>query len=219
MKKESLKKKTERALIVQKRMNKHYAHATCALIYDNNPFHLLIATLLSAQTTDAAVNLVTPNLWEAYPKIKDLASARISDVENIIKRIGFYRVKAKNTIACAQMILGEFNGEVPRTIEELQTLPGVGRKTANVVLTEAFGIVCGIAVDTHVFRIAHKLYLSEADTPQKTEEDLLKVFPESLWGQINHQWVLFGREICNAKKPACHTCFLNDMCPTFSSKL
>ncbi|MEG0217744.1 MAG: endonuclease III, partial [Raoultibacter sp.] len=121
--------------------------------------------------------------------------------------------KAANCIKCAQMVIGDFGGEIPRDIDALQKLPGVGRKTANVVLNEAFGIVEGIAVDTHVFRIAHKLKFSAADTPAKTEDDLLKLYPRDGWGPINHQWVLFGRETCIARRPKCDECFINDLCP------
>ena len=163
-----------RAIAVAQRMNEHYPEAECALHY-TTPFTLTIAVLLSAQTTDAGVNKVTPLLFERYGTPEAMAQANPTDVANIIHSIGFYRNKAKNCVACAQMIMSEFGGEVPRTMEEMQKLPGVGRKTANVVLNEAFGIVEGIAVDTHVFRIAHRLNFSSAssDTQSKTEEDLL----------------------------------------------
>ncbi len=173
MPRESLKSKRERALAVEERMNAHYPAPECALHYWGDPFRLTIAVLLSAQTTDKGVNRVTPTLWERYPTIPDLASANIADVENILRTIGFYHTKAANVIKCAQMVLSEFGGEVPHTMEELQRLPGVGRKTANIVMNEGFGIVEGIAVDTHVFRIAHKLKLSNAEAPGKVEEDLL----------------------------------------------
>ena len=217
MPRETKQAKLERALAVADRMNEHYPQAECALVYGGNPFRLLIAVLLSAQTTDKGVNKVTPALWEAYPTVADLAQADVADVEQIIKTIGFYHTKAANCITCAQMILSEYGGEVPRDIDELQKLPGVGRKTANVVLNEAFGIVEGIAVDTHVFRIAHRLKFSHADTPSKTEQDLLKLYPREYWGPINHQWVLFGRETCIARKPKCDTCFIQDLCPTYAA--
>ena len=144
-----------------------------------------------------------------------MAQANVEEVMDIIHSIGFYRNKAKNCIACAQMIMSDFGGEVPRTMEELQKLPGVGRKTANIVLNEAFGIVEGIAVDTHVFRIAHKLKFAgpSADTPAKTEQALLKLYPKEYWKPINHQWVLFGREFCIARRPKCSECFISDLCP------
>ena len=175
---------------------------------------MTIAVLLSAQTTDAAVNKVTPELWKRYPTIEDLAAADVHDVEEILRSIGFFRVKAANCIKCAQMVLAEYGGEVPHTYEELQKLPGVGRKTANIVMNAGFGVVEGIAVDTHVFRIAHKLKLSNAKDPSATEQDLLKVIPRELWGPVNHQWILFGRAICNAKKPHCDEYFLADLCPS-----
>ena len=214
MPRESLKSKRERALVVCERMGEHYPAAQPALDFGGDPFRLTIAVLLSAQTTDAAVNKVTPELWKRYPTIEDLAAADVHDVEEILRSIGFFRVKAGNCIKCAQMVLSEYGGEVPHTYEELQKLPGVGRKTANIVMNAGFGIVEGIAVDTHVFRIAHKLKLSNAKDPSKTEQDLLKIIPQDLWEPVNHQWILFGREICNAKNPKCGDCFLIDVCPT-----
>ena len=214
MARESMKAKRERAVEVCKRIGDHYPDAQPALDFGGNPFRLTIAVLLSAQTTDAAVNKVTPVLWERYPTIEDLASADVRDVEDILRAIGFFRVKAANCIKCAQMVLSEYGGEVPQSYEELQRLPGVGRKTANIVMNAGFGIVEGIAVDTHVFRIAHKLKLSNAKNPSKTEQDLLKLIPKELWGPVNHQWILFGRGICNAKNPKCAECFLVDICPT-----
>lgn len=219
MPRETKQAKLERALIVAERMNEHYPEAECALHYGGDPFRLTIAVLLSAQTTDKGVNKVTPTLWEKYPTVADLAQANVADVEAIIKTIGFYHTKAANCIKCAQMVVADYGGEIPHDINELQKLPGVGRKTANVVLNEAFGIVEGIAVDTHVFRIAHKLKFSNADTPAKTEMDLLKLYPREYWGPINHQWVLFGREVCIARRPKCETCFINDLCPTYAASL
>lgn len=209
--------KLARALEVARRMNEYYPQAECALNY-TSPFTLTIAVLLSAQTTDAAVNKVTPELFERFGTPEKMAHANPDEVAQIIRTIGFFRNKAKNCVACAQMIMNDFGGEVPRDIEQMQKLPGVGRKTANVVLNEAFGIVEGIAVDTHVFRIAHMLRFSNADTPAKTEQDLLKLYPRENWGSINHQWVLFGREFCIARRPRCGECFINDLCPTFARK-
>lgn len=207
--------KLARALTIAQRMNEHYPKAECALHY-TTPFTLTIAVLLSAQTTDAGVNKVTPELFEKYGTPEKMAQANPEDISRIIHSIGFYRTKAQNCVACAQMIMSDFGGEVPKTHEEIQKLPGVGRKTANVVLNEAFGIVEGIAVDTHVFRIAHRLKLVpvKADTPPKTEEALLSLYPKENWGPINHQWVLFGRELCNARKPHCSECFISDLCPS-----
>lgn len=157
MPRETMTAKRQRALAVAERMNEHYPAAECALHYWGDPFRLTIAVLLSAQTTDKGVNKVTPALWERYPTPADLAAADVRDVEGIIRTIGFFHTKAANVIKCAQMVVADYGGEIPRDIDELQKLPGVGRKTANVVLNEAFGIVEGIAVDTHVFRIAHRL--------------------------------------------------------------
>lgn len=206
--------KRARALAVAQRMNEHYPEAECALHY-TSPFTLTIAVLLSAQTTDAAVNKVTPELFARFGTPETMAQANPEEVMAIIRSIGFFRNKAKNCIAAAQMIMTDFGGEVPHTMEELQRLPGVGRKTANIVLNEAFGIVEGIAVDTHVFRIAHMLKFAgpAADTPAKTEKALLDLYPQEYWKPINHQWVLFGREYCIARRPRCAECFLADLCP------
>lgn len=216
MPRETMKAKRERALTVACRMNEHYPAAQCALHYWDDPFKLTVAVLLSAQTTDKGVNKATPVLWERYPTISALASANVSDVEDIIRSIGFYHTKAAHIIETARMVIADYGGEIPRAINELQKLPGVGRKTANVVLNEAFGIVEGIAVDTHVFRIAHRLRFAEpaADTPAKTETALLKLYPQKYWGPVNHQWVLFGRETCIARRPHCKECFLHDICPS-----
>lgn len=211
--------KLARAIAIAERMNEHYPAAECALHY-TTPFTLTIAVLLSAQTTDAGVNKVTPELFARFGTPETMAQANPEEVMEIIHSIGFYRAKANNCIKAAQMIMTEFGGEVPRTMEEMQRLPGVGRKTANVVLNEAFGIVEGIAVDTHVFRIAHRLKLvgPSADTPAKTETALLTLYPREMWGPINHQWVLFGREVCVARRPRCADCFIADLCPSAPSK-
>ena len=215
MPRESKASKLIRALEVARRMDERYPEAECALEF-HDPFTLVISVLLSAQTTDAAVNKVSPKLFTRWPDPERMAQADPLEVEEVIRTIGFYHVKARHCIACAQMILADFGGEVPRTMDELTRLPGVGRKTANLVLSNAFGIVEGIAVDTHVFRIVHKLGFSpkSSDTPQKTEKDLLALFPRELWGPINHQLVLFGREVCIARRPRCAECPLGDLCPS-----
>lgn len=205
--------KLARALEVERRMGEHYPEPECALHY-RTPFELTIAVALSAQTTDVNVNKVTSTLFARFGTPEAMAQANVEEVADIIHSLGFFRNKAKNCVACAQMIMSDFGGEVPRDMKSLQKLPGVGRKTANIVLNEGFGIVEGIAVDTHVFRIAHRLKLSNADTPLQTEQDLLKLYPRECWGPINHQWVLFGRETCIARKPKCAECFLNDLCPS-----
>lgn len=207
--------KIKRAAEVEARMLAHYGEGACSLDYEGNPFHLVCAVVLSAQCTDAAVNKVTPALFKKYPTCYALANAKVAEVENIIHSLGFFRAKAANLVKLSQMLASEFAGEVPNDIELLQKLPGVGRKTANVVMCEAFRNPQGIAVDTHVFRIAHRLNFAgpSADTPDKTEQALLKIYPQSDWLYINHQWVHFGREFCRAQRPRCVDCIVGDLCP------
>ena len=202
MPRESMTHKRERALEVCKRMAELYPNAECALHF-HDPFSLVIAVLLSAQTTDASVNKVTPILFDRWPDAAALASAPLGEVEEVLHPLGFFRSKAKHAVETAQMVTVEFGGHVPSTMEELTRLPGVGRKTANIVLNNAFGIVEGIAVDTHVFRIATRLGFTSAKAPLDAEKDLLKLIPHDWWGPVNHQWVLYGRQVCDAKKPAC----------------
>ena len=202
MARESMAHKRERVEEICNRMALLYPNAECALHF-SNPFSLVIAVLLSAQTTDAAVNRVTPVLFGRWPNAATLACAPLGEVEEVLHPLGFFRSKAKHVVETAQMVTVEFGGEVPHTMEELTRLPGVGRKTANIVLNNAFGIVEGIAVDTHVFRIATRLGLTSAKAPLDAEQDLLKLIPRPLWGPVNHQWVLYGRQVCDAKKPAC----------------
>jgi endonuclease-3 len=214
MPRESKTAKRLRASEVARRMDLRYPQAECALhFYD--AFTLTIAVLLSAQTTDVAVNKVTPELFGRWPDACAMAQAEPAEVAEVIRSIGFYRVKAANCVRLAQMLLSDFGGTVPQTMDELTRLPGVGRKTANIVLNNAFGIVEGIAVDTHVFRLAHKLGFSpkSSNTPEKVERDLLQVFLPEQWGAVNHQWVLFGREVCIARRPRCEQCMLADLCP------
>ncbi len=215
MPRETKADKSKRAAEIEDRMCEHYPDPECALNYYGDPFKLAIAVMLSAQTTDVSVNKVTPVLWEKYPDVASLASANPEDVMQILKSIGCYKVKAKHAIGIAQKALSEYGGVMPADMEELKKFPGIGRKTANIVLNQGFGIVEGIAVDTHVNRIAHRLKLvPKDDDPLKTEQALLKIYPEKYWGLINHQWVLFGREVCTARKPACCDCFLADLCPS-----
>lgn len=227
MPRESLAAKRARAVEVCRRMDDLYPEAECALHF-SDPFSLVIAVLLSAQTTDAAVNKVTPVLFDRWPTPADLAGAPLPEVEEILHPLGFFRSKARHVVECAQMVVSDFGGEVPRTMAELTRLPGVGRKTANIVLNNAFGIVEGIAVDTHVFRIATRLGFTKAAEPLDAEQDLLKLIPRELWKPVNHQWVLFGRQVCDARKPACLAadageaattpggmpCPLADLCPS-----
>ena len=208
--------KIARAAKIEERMFEHYGEGACSLGY-LTPFQLTVAVVLSAQCTDAAVNKVTPALFEAYPTPARMAEVDVEAIERIIHSLGFFRSKAKNLVALARTLLTEFGGEVPNDLELLQKLPGVGRKTANVVMCEAFRNPQGIAVDTHVFRIAHRLKLAgpSADTPAKTEQALLRVYPQSDWLYINHQWVHFGRDFCRAQRPQCAECFIQDLCPSF----
>ena len=208
--------KRERAVEVCERLNRRYGPVECFLDHEN-PFRLLIAVLLSAQTTDAQVNKVTPKLFAQWPTPEAMAGASVVDVADTIKSLGFYKSKAKHAVEAAQMIVADYGGEVPADMKELVKLPGVGRKTANIVLNVGFGIVEGIAVDTHVNRIAHRLMLSpktHAKEPLKTEQDLLKILPHEYWESVNHQWITFGREICDARKPKCDECPLADLCPS-----
>ena len=213
MPREAKAKKRERALEVCRRMGELYPHAAPALHFAN-PFECVIAVSLSAQTTDANVNKVTPELFEKYGTPQAMAQADVKDVERIIHSVGFFRTKARNCVECARAIVSDFGGEVPQTMAELQKLPGVGRKTANIVMNTSFGKCEGIAVDTHVFRIAHKLKLSNKKTPAQTEQDLLDLLPEELWPDVNDQWIRFGRQWCIARRPRCPECPLNDLCPS-----
>lgn len=215
MARESIDSKKKRAKEIEARMFEYYGPGKASLDYAT-PFQLTVATVLSAQCTDAAVNKATPALFSKYGTAEKMAQAKTSDIEELIRSLGFYHSKAKNLIALAQECVASFGGDVPNDIDALQTLPGVGRKTANCVMCEAFKEPQGIAVDTHVYRIAHRLKLAgpSADTPDKTEAILLKVFPREDWGYVNHQWVHFGREFCRARNPLCGECIIGDLCPT-----
>lgn len=207
--------KIERARTIEERMFDRYGEGACSLDY-RDPFTLTVAVVLSAQCTDAAVNKATPALFDAYPDAAAFAAADVDDVAELIRSLGFFRTKAKNLVALGRTVMAEHGGRIPEDFEALQKLPGVGRKTANVVMCEAFRNPQGIAVDTHVFRIAHRLKLAgpSADTPEKTERQLLRIYPKSDWLYINHQWVHFGREFCTARNPRCPECFLSDLCPS-----
>ena len=185
-----------------------------AALHFADPYQLLIAVILSAQTTDVGVNKATPALFERYPTPADLAGADQLDVEEYVRTLGFYHQKSKNIIATARCIVAEFGGQVPDTMEGLTSLPGVARKTANIVLGEAFGKVEGIAVDTHVFRLAHRFGLSTEKDQDKIERDLMEIFPRDHWHRVNYDMITHGRAICTAKRPACGACFLSDVCPS-----
>lgn len=208
--------KRERAIEVCERLDRRYGPVECFLDHEN-PFRLVISVLLSAQTTDAQVNKVTPELFRRWPTPEAMAGATPAEIAEVIKSLGFYKTKAKHCVEAAQMIVADYGGHVPADMKELVKLPGVGRKTANIVLNVSFGIVEGIAVDTHVNRIAHRLKLSpktHEKEPLKTEQDLLKILPKEYWRNVNHQWIKFGREICDARKPLCSECPLSDICPS-----
>ena len=216
MPRESKKAKAERAVEVCRRLDEKYGPVECFLDH-TNPFRLVISVLLSAQTTDAQVNRVTPELFRRFPTPEAMAAASPEEVAKIIRSLGFYKTKARHCVEAAQAIVADFGGEVPHTMAELTSLPGVGRKTANIVLNVGFGIVEGIAVDTHVNRIAHRLGLSPKTherEPLKTEQDLLAILPRELWGPVNHQWIRHGRDTCTARAPKCDGCVLEDICPS-----
>ena len=181
-------------------------------LHFENPYQILIATILSAQTTDKSVNSVTRELFFKYPGVNELADAEQTDIERIIYGTGFFHAKAKNIIATAKILKTSFNGIIPGTSELLMTLPGVGRKTALIVLENAFGIIDGIAVDTHVKRVSMRLGLTDSSDPVKIEKDLLLIFKKSHWGRINRLFIIHGRRICSAKKPLCERCIISDLC-------
>lgn len=187
-----------------------YPDAGCELQYDSI-FHLLVAVVLSAQTTDASVNTVTPVLFEKYPEPEDLAAADPETVEDIIRRIGLYKNKTKNIMALSKALIEEYDSEVPESFNELVKLPGVGRKTANVVLAEAFGEQ-RIAVDTHVFRVANRIGLTDEKDVLATEKTLMKVLPEDRWSRVHHLLIFHGRRCCTAKKPNCDVCAIREYC-------
>jgi endonuclease-3 len=190
-----------------------YPDAHCALEH-RDAFELLCATILSAQCTDARVNLVTPVLFDRYPTAGALARAKPADVEEIIKSTGFFRNKTKSLIGMAQALVADYGGEVPRTMEELRLLPGVGRKTANVILGNAFGINEGITVDTHVARLSRLLGLTSHADPLKIEQDLMPLFPRDHWALLSHVLIFHGRQVCIARRPRCEECVVSDLCPS-----
>lgn len=210
--KKSLAFRKEQAAKVQAGLQKRYPVPETHL-HHNNPWELLIATVLSAQCTDARVNMVTPNLFARWKDAFALAQADIKDVEEVIRSTGFYHNKAKNIVAAAKLIAEKYRGEVPKSMEELVLVPGVARKTANVVLYTAYGINSGLAVDTHVKRISHRLGLTNSQDPVQVEKDLMEVFPQHEWGNVNHRLVWFGRHVCDARSPKCGECEFESYCP------
>jgi endonuclease-3 len=196
---------------VSRGLAKLYPNARCALDHQN-PLQLLIATILSAQCTDVRVNLVTPALFERYPDAAAFANAAPEELEKMIQSTGFFRNKAKSIIACCKQIVETYGGQVPATMEELNPLPGVGRKTANVILGNAFGVP-GITVDTHVGRLSRRMGLTEEENPEKVERDLMDLLPDKEWTMFSHRMIFHGRQVCFARKPNCEGCTLNKICP------
>lgn len=192
-------------------LKKTYPDATCSLDF-STPFELVIAVMLSAQCTDERVNKTTPELFNRCKTVQDFADIDITELENIIHPCGFYKNKAKNIKLCAKQVLENFGGVVPHTMEELTSLAGVGRKSANVIMLEVFGIAQGIAVDTHAKRISNLVGLSNKKEPEKIEQDLLKIFPKDYLKDINHLFVWHGRNTCVARKPKCDACSINNLC-------
>lgn len=202
----------ERSRMVLEMLTKRYPHPATYLHHET-PWQLLVATALSAQCTDDRVNMVTPGLFSRWPGPGEMAEAPLADVEEAIRSVGLYRSKAKNITAAAKRVVEVYGGEPPKTIAELTTLPGVARKTANIVLSSGYGINEGIAVDTHVKRITHRLGLTKQTDPVKVERDLMQLFPQKEWGDINHRLVLFGRSVCTARSPKCGECEMQAFCP------
>jgi endonuclease-3 len=194
-------------------LEKEHSDAKIALNY-TNPLELLIATILSAQCTDERVNIVTKTLFKKYKTAKDYANANLKKLELDIKPTGFYHNKAKNIKNCAQMLVEKYSSQVPKTMKELLELPGVARKTANIVLQNAYGVVEGIAVDTHVRRLSKRLGFTENDDPEKIEEDLMKLVQKKRWMRFTDLLIFHGRRICTAKKTKCEACVINTLCPS-----
>jgi len=203
----------ERAAEIYDRLATHYPDAHCALDFQT-PFQLLVATILSAQCTDKRVNMVTPVLFKRYKTPAALAAANPEELEEIIKSTGFFRSKAKSLIGMATAVAEQHGGKVPNEMDPLTKLPGVGRKTANVVLGNAYDTNVGVVVDTHVGRVSQRLALTKQTDPVKVEEDLMKLIPQPKWTMLSHLLIEHGRQICDARRPKCEICFLNDICPS-----
>ncbi len=202
----------ERAPIIVERLRKRYPDPEPALDW-RDAWELLVATVLAAQCTDARVNQVTPGFFRRWPTVADVARATRPEVEEVIRSTGFFRNKAKNLIGAAQRIVEHYDGAPPRSMQEMLTLTGVARKTANIVLSNAYGVHEGLAVDTHVKRLSFRMGLTTNTDPVKIEKDLMPLFPRQEWGTVNHLLVFFGREICPARSPKCDICELADICP------
>lgn len=206
-------RRPERAAALLERLPAIYPQAHCELVFAD-PLQLLVATILSAQCTDVRVNLVTPALFDRCPTVAAYATISIDELERLIRSTGFYRSKSKSIKGAANQILEVHDGNVPRTLEQLTALPGVGRKTANVVLGNAFGINAGVVVDTHVGRLSRRLNLTTHSDPVKIERDLIKLFPQERWANLSHWLIFHGRRRCRARNPDCESCELLELCPT-----
>ena len=212
---ESMKARRERAARIYELLEGEYPEARTALEHAN-PFELAVATILSAQCTDARVNMVTPSLFRRFPDAAALASAPTDELEEIIHSTGFFRSKARNLVGMARAVMAEHGGELPRTLAELTELPGIGRKTANVILGNAFGVDEGVVVDTHVKRLSRRLGFTAELTPEKIELDLMEVFPRERWTPLSHLLIFHGRQVCVARKPRCRECVVAALCPSAS---
>lgn len=202
-----------RAQKVMELLEKEHAEAKIALNY-KSPLELLIATMLSAQATDEQINAITPKLFQKYKTAKDYANANLIELEQDIKSSGFYHNKAKNLKNSAKLLVEKYNSQVPKTMKELVEFPGVARKTANIVLFNAYGIIAGIAVDTHVRRLAQRLGLTKNNNQDKIEKDLMNIIPKDKWMHITDLLIFHGRRVCNARKPRCNACVMNKICPS-----
>ncbi len=205
--------KKQKALEILERLKHFYPDATCSLNY-STPVQLLVATILSAQCTDERVNKVTPNLFSKFPDSESMATAELTELEELVRSTGFYRNKAKNIQAACRMIVKEFGGQVPNQMEDLLKLPGVARKTANVVLAHAFGVNAGVTVDTHVKRLSNRLGFTKHTDPIRIEQDLIKLLPQPDWENWSIRLIYHGRAVCKARSPACGVCQLADLCPS-----
>jgi endonuclease-3 len=203
--------RSRRVAAILSGLDRMYPGATCALQH-RNPWELLVATILSAQCTDKRVNLVTPGLFAKYPTPADFAAVRPEVLAQDIRSTGFFNNKAKSIVGAARKVVEQFGGQVPKTMDEMLSIPGAARKTANVVLGTAYGIASGVVVDTHVQRIARRLDLTKATEPVKIEHDLMKIIPQDRWILFSHQIILHGRALCQARAPRCAECLLNDLC-------
>ena len=213
MARESRKARRERAASIYDLLELEYPEAETALSH-TNPFELAVATILSAQCTDERVNMVTPELFRRFPDLEALAAAELEELEVIVHSTGFFRSKAKNLVGMAQAVLRDFGGELPRSLAELTRLPGIGRKTANVVMGNAFGIDEGVVVDTHVKRLSGRMGFTRETTPEKVERDLIEIFPRERWTPLSHLLIFHGRGSCPARKPRCGECVVAHLCPS-----